>query len=83
MGLINDLHNIKREEWGKVRFNFRNRLILLIVFLNSSSICSEKFNFLSRIGGIYGIFLPLTNDFRIDQWFLGAEALSLEAIRLC
>ena len=58
---------MRREERGKLKFIFRNRLILLVAFLSSSLKCSEKFNFLSRIGDIYEIFLPLTNDFRVDQ----------------
>ena len=39
---------------------------------------------LTKIGGIKGIFLLLTNDFRMDLSALGAElgSLSLEAIRL-
>ena len=36
-----------REERGKVRLSFRNRLVLLVTYLSLPLICSENFNFSS------------------------------------
>ena len=44
---LNYLYIIKREERGKVRLSFRNRLTILVTFLSFSLICSEKLNFSS------------------------------------